>query len=230
MPLRERTRDVLSVLRAAYEYDNLGNLSDPLDELVYIVLSGKTQGTTCQRVFARLKELYGSWDELAAASEDELRMILQLGGLQDKKTRWLLAALAEIITREGGASLRSVASMSDAEAESYLCGLPGVGVKTARCVMMYSLGRFVLPMDANVFRLLTRLGCLPPGTSYRQGHQLAQDVVEPTDRHDFHVYAVIHGRATCRPQQPDCGACPVGVLCPRLTLSRSGAGRRARRP
>lgn len=216
-PLRVQTPripEVLELLRSAYTFDYLGNLDDPLDELVYIVLSTRTRFSVFQQTFRELRERFTSWEEVLTADHNELEEVLAPAGLSRKKAGWLKETLSEIKRMEGKVSLECLASMDDTQAEDYLTALPGVGLKTARCVLMYSLGREVFPVDANVRRLLERLRIVPPHVHYYYIHDLAQDQVPPRLRRDFHIYSVLHGVTTCTPKKPKCAECILAHLCP----------------
>ncbi|OLE69680.1 MAG: hypothetical protein AUI36_04585, partial [Cyanobacteria bacterium 13_1_40CM_2_61_4] len=181
-------------LKGTYAFDSLGNFSNPLDELVYIVLSTRTRGSVFQRTFRELRKTFPRWDKAARARTRSIEHVLAPAGLSKKKAGWLKQALRAIIDREGKPSLNRLRKLSDHDAEAYLTALPGVGLKTARCVLMYSLGRRVFPVDANARRLLERLGLLDPSTHYYYVHDVAQDLVPPQLRIDLHIYSVIHGR------------------------------------
>ena len=205
--------DVVRRLKASYAFDNLGNFSNPLDELVYIVLSTRTRGTVFGRTFRALKKKFPQWEKAARASTSSIEKVLAPAGLSKKKARWLKETLREIINREGSASLGKLKTLRSSDAEVYLTSLPGVGLKTARCVLMYSLGRRVFPVDANARRLLERLGLLDHSVHYNYVHNAAQELVPPSLRIDLHIYAVIHGRRTCLPRNPRCTTCPLLELC-----------------
>jgi endonuclease III len=209
-----RLRRVVDRLRGSYAYDRLGNLQDPLDELVYIVLSTRTRGPVFERTYRQLKHHFPTWEDVAQARTRTIERVLRPAGLSAKKASWLKAAMREISRREGCASLDSLRGMPDSEAEAYLTSLPGVGIKTARCVLMYSLGRQVLPLDANTRRLLERLGLVDHDLHYAKAHDVAQDLVPPSLREDLHILAVIHGRGRCRPRNPACVGCAILNLCP----------------
>lgn len=206
--------DIVRRLRGAYEFDWLGNLEDPLDELIYIVLSTRTRELVFQRTFKALKKRFPTWDQVARSRLRTVERLLRPAGLSRKKASWLRDLLREIGGREGKISLERLSSMATAEAEAYLTSLPGIGLKTARCVLMYSLHRQVLPVDVNVRRLLERLEVIPPGVHYYDVHDLAQGAVFPELRSDLHIYAVIHGRSTCLPRSPRCGQCVLTDVCP----------------
>lgn len=207
-------RKVVRRLQATYTFDWLGNLDDPLDELVYIMLSTRTREEVFQKTFARLRKRFSTWEMASRARHSTLERLLEPAGLSRKKATWLKDLLTEIQAREGKASLDQLKEMSTEEAEAYLTSLPGIGVKTARCVLMYSLDRQVFPVDANVRRLLERLEVLPRHVHYHLVHDVAQNMVPESIRSDLHVYSIIHGRLTCLPRSPRCGSCVLKDLCP----------------
>lgn len=101
--------------------------------------------------------------------------------------------------------------MGDAEAEAFLTSLPGVGPKVAKCVLMYSLDRKVLPVDVHVHRVARRLGF-----ATKKRPDTSQDLIEaeiPSNlRYGFHVNAVAHGRKVCK-SEPLCDRCPLVSIC-----------------
>jgi endonuclease III len=116
--------------------------------------------------------------------------------------------------------------MNDEEAERLLIRLPGLSWKAARCVLLYSLGRDVLPIDSNTFRILKRTGVLSRRAVYRRRtlHDAIQAAVPAHCRRALHVNLVVHGQRTCLPRDPHCPCCPLNADCPRIGLS-AGARR-----
>jgi endonuclease III len=103
-------------------------------------------------------------------------------------------ATSATATDFGACNLTALAGWSDGDALAYLCALPGVGLKTARCVLMYSLGRPVLPVDTHLARLARRLGLVDDGLPYTGLHEELEEIVAPADRYALHVNALTHGR------------------------------------
>jgi len=103
--------------------------------------------------------------------------------------------------------------MTDDDAERLLTTLPGVGKKVAKCVLMYSLDRQVLPVDVHTHRVAVRLGLAAkrrPDTS----QDLIEAQVPPPLRYGFHVNAIAHGRSVCLPRKPMCEVCVLRQYCP----------------
>src|SRR5205823_12509395 len=123
----------------------------------------------------------------------------------------------------GKLDLRFLDRMSDDEVRSYLLALPGVGPKTAACVLAFSLLRPVIPVDTHVGRAATRLGWIPPRTNDVDAHVVLERVVPPDIRVSMHVGLIRLGREICKPGRPKCEECPLSDLCPTAPAVLSGA-------
>ena len=229
-PLRpgaaKRLAQVDAALEAAYATPEaeLGNKTDPLDEAIYIILSFQTDLARFSSTWSRLRAAYSSWDALERAPARDVARILREGGLHRQKTQTIRRLLAEIRKVVGELSLDLLRAMNDEEAERLLRGLPGLSWKGARCVLMYSLGREVLPIDSNAFRILKRTGVLSRRAVYRRRklHDAIQDAVPARRRRSLHVNLVVHGQRTCLPRDPRCASCSLNADCPKVGLqSRS---------
>jgi endonuclease III len=194
----------------------LGNRPDPLDELFFIVLTTMTQYGPME-VFEDLKLRFPSWEMLLRhGAEANLREVIARCGLVNQKAPQMIAIAAQLKADFGSVTLDPLRDMSDDHAEAYLLTLPRVGKKVARCVMMYSLGREVLPVDAHVLRVGKRIGLLAAHIPWSQAHDAIHEIVPPAHRFTLHVGLVVHGREVCRSKDPRCGQCVLRSegLCP----------------
>jgi endonuclease-3 len=199
---------------------------DPLEELVLTVLSQNTSDVNRDRAYSAMRTRYPTWERLAAARERDLAAALRPGGLANTKAPRILAILREIRAREGKLDLRWMKDATDAEVIEYLTSLPGVGPKTAACVLAFSLDRPALPVDTHVHRVATRLGFLPAGTPAGPAHGLMARLVPAPLRVSMHVGLIRLGRAQCRSGIPRCETCPLRDLCPTAPrYLRRGANR-----
>lgn len=214
MASESTVREVDARLRRAYGLSRLGNQDDPLDELVFIILSGKTQEVTYMATFAALRARYPTWGEAAEATADEIAGVIRFGGLAEKKAAAIARLLTAVVDRVGRADLSFLHGLSDADAERFLCSLPGVGPKTARCVLLYSLDRAAFPVDAHASRIVRRLGWSNHHRLTDRVQDRLQAIVPPALRFSLHVNMVAHGRATCTEQRPRCADCVLADLCP----------------
>jgi endonuclease III len=185
-----------------------------IDEVVATVLSQHTSDTNSGRAFARLKEIFPSWEQVADAPTAEVADAIRCGGIADQKARRIQQILTAIEEREGRISLDRLHGLGDAAVETYLESLPGVGPKTAACVLTFALGRPAFPIDTHVHRIATRLGWLAAKTPADKAHRLLAPCVPPGIRYDLHVAMVTHGRTVCQAQRPRCDRCVLRDLCP----------------
>ena len=210
---RRRASRCVERLKTRYGSPRLNNKQEPLDELVFIVLSQMTTSPSYERVFERLKAAVPEWGILTEVSVSTVTSLIADAGLSNQRAV-RLKLIADRLSRDfGEVSLAGLAGYDDETVQRYLTSLPGVGVKTAKCVMMYSMGRQVLPVDTHTGRVAVRLGLVSEGSAVMIDRSLS--AVVPADRRfDFHVNAVAHGRATCRALKPRCDDCVLPSLCP----------------
>lgn len=214
------------ILRAEYGSPNHNNKRDPFEELVFIVLSQRTRAQSYETVFNALKRGLGRWENLLRIDEKRLRALIREGGMAKVKARRLKQIAAKLAEDFGRVSLKRLEKWPNARVLSYLTSLPGVGQKTAYCVMMYSLNRKVFPADANVIRVAHRLGLTRhPPVSHKQAQTELARVVPPPLAFSLHVNMLQHGRAVCKPN-PKCDSCSLKKFC---EFFRHGS-RRGRRP
>lgn len=187
---------------------------DPVEELVYTVLSQNTSDVNSHRAFAALRERFPTWEALARARPSQVAAAIRPGGLSNIKAPRILSILRTIRERNGSIDLDWMHDASDREVSDYLLSLPGVGPKTAACVLAFSLGRPALPVDTHVHRVAGRLGFLPRGTSAAAAHSIMEELVPPRLRVTMHVGMIRLGRQICRPGRPLCEVCPLQDLCP----------------
>jgi endonuclease-3 len=145
------------------------------------------------------------------------------GGLAPSKAPRIQAMLREVWARRGSLDLSLLQDMPMDEARAWLRSLPGVGPKTAACVLLFSLGMPALPVDTHVFRVAKRLGLAPQKASAEQAHRLLEGMLEPEEIYPFHINLIKHGRRTCLAQRPRCPQCVLRHGCPSAVLFAPGA-------
>jgi endonuclease III len=184
-----------------------------VDELVMTVLSQHTSDLNTARAFGNLKRRFPNWRSVRDADPTELADVIRSGGLAATKSVRIQRILAEIEDREGTIDLRRLNGLDDQEVERYLLSLPGVGPKTAACVLLFSMGRDAFPVDTHVHRVARRLGLISPKATAEQAHRLLQPGIAPELRYEFHMQLIKHGREVCKPARPLCLDCVLFDLC-----------------
>lgn len=199
---------------------------DPLDELVGTILSQHTSDLNSGRAFAALKQRFRSWNEVVDVPTDELADAIRSGGLANIKAARLQEVLREIERREGAVTLERLDSLDDEAAEEYLVSLPGVGPKTAACVLSFAMARPAFPIDTHVHRIIKRLGWVDERASAERAHRELTPLIPADVRYELHRRFIRHGREICKPARPLCTRCPVlGFCAAGPVFIRTGAAR-----
>ena len=183
-----------------------------LDELIRTVLSQNTTAGNCAEAFKKLRQRFPAWEDARDARWQEIAQAIRSGGLANRKAPRIRAILSEIDERGGVLDLEWIADLADSEALDYLMAFEGVGRKTAACVLMFALGRSVLPVDTHVHRVATCLGLIGK-VDADKAHDLLQQLVPPERVYSFHVNTVLHGRQICRARRPQCDRCAIRRNC-----------------
>lgn len=207
--------EICHALDAAYGRPDLGNHADPVDELIYILLSTMTTEVNYQRSFAALRQRLPTWAEVEAAPTQQVEDAISSGGLAPTKARLIQALLARLRRDWGGFDLTFMHHWPSVEVRRYLATLPGIGYKASTCVLAYSFGRDVCPVDTHTYRVAVRLGLVPTGTPElgRRAYLAVERALPEGERLGFHINAIAHGRQRCLVTRPRCESCPVADYC-----------------
>jgi endonuclease III len=208
-----RMARVLDLLAAEYGEPRVRR-RPAIDELVLTILSQNTSDVNRDRAYAAMRGRFPTWRDVLEAPIAELVDALRPGGLAQQKAPRIQAVLARVADEGHGLDLEWLAKRPPDEAMAWLTALSGVGLKTASIVLLFSFGEPVMPVDTHVFRVASRLGLLPAGTSVDRAHALLT-AQTPTDRMlEGHLLLIEHGRRTCVARRPRCEVCPLRRGCP----------------
>ncbi len=188
-----------------------------MEELILTVLSQSTNDRNRDVAYLRLRSRFQSWEDVRDAPLAHVEEAIRPGGISRVKSARMQAILRAL---PDPVSLDDLATMPVAAARERLCGLPGVGRKTAACVLLFAFGMRDVPVDTHVSRVATRLGLLRPGAPFEELHDELLAMTPRGQELELHVNLLRHGRRTCHSQRPACPACALRRMCP---SARSGA-------
>ena len=176
------------------------------------------------------------YEAVLAAPVSEVEEAIRPGGISKVKSARIQAILAAIANSPAGVksavgadcslgvgsssvavdrlSLEWMRAAPIEESRDYLCALPGVGRKTAACVLLFSYGLPDIPVDTHVSRVGTRLGLFRPGAPFEELHDQMLAITPPGEELEFHVNLLRHGRRTCHARNPACDECALARMCP----------------
>jgi endonuclease-3 len=213
-PTRRRVRAVRDRLRAVYGIPRMAPHGDPLAELVLTVLSQSTNDRNRDVAYLRLRACLPTWEAVRDAPVAAVEEAIRPGGISRVKSRRIQSILQAVSEPSGELSLDWLAHAPLEEARAYLTELPGVGRKTAACVLLFAYGRREVPVDTHVSRVGTRLGLLRAGAPFAELHDQMLALTPPGEELELHVNLLRHGRRTCHARGPACGACALARMCP----------------
>jgi endonuclease-3 len=220
-PDGRRVRAIRDRLRRVYGIPLAKPHGHPIAELVLTVLSQSTNDRNRDVAYLALRERFPAWEAVRDAPVAEIEEAIRPGGISKIKSvriRDILQAISDT-SPDGDLSLDWLPDRSVAEAQTYLTGLPGVGRKTAACVLLFALGMRDVPVDTHVSRVSTRLGLLRPGAPFEEQHDEMLAFTPPGQELELHLNLLRHGRRTCHARRPVCHECVLESLCPKVGVA-----------
>ena len=175
-----------------------------------------------RRVRDRLRAIYG----IPTAPPhhrplDELILTVLSQSTNDRNRDVAFLALRERFAgpASGSVDWEAVRDAPRAAVEEAIRPLPGVGRKTAACVLLFSFGLRDVPVDTHVSRVGTRLGLLRFGAPFEELHDTMLALTPRGEELEFHLNLLRHGRRTCFARSPACGECALLRMCPRVGVA-----------
>lgn len=205
-------RHVCEKLREEYGCPRHGNPEDPVEDLVYILLSNRTPPSRAQQVYDAFRDRFPDWDDVLEADREEVVDVLRPAGFANRRTDQIRSILLQIQEDFSDFEAGALWQKEDEDLLDYLTTFRGVSDKVARCVMMYTLDRDVLPVDVHVHRIASRLEWTDkerPG----EAHEELEALIPSHRYYAFHVGCVAHGRSRCTASNPVCDGCPIRRYC-----------------
>ncbi len=236
-PRPDRVRRLRERLAAVYGVPIAPPHGDPIAELVLTVLSQSTNDRNRDVAYLRLRDRFPEWQAVRDAPVQEVEEAIRPGGISKVKSGRIQAILRAIAgheppppaTRSNDLDLDWLADTPVSAAQEHLCALPGVGRKTAACVLLFSFGRRDVPVDTHVARVGTRLGLLRAGAPFEELHDAMLALTPAGAELELHVNLLRHGRRTCHARRPACPTCGLRRMCPRVGVPPGPISSRAPR-
>ena len=191
---------------------------DPVEELVGTILSQNTSDVNSAAAYEELTRRFRTWDDMLTAPARDVAAAIRSGGLADQKARTIQRTLARLREDFGRITLDDLAGWDPPRSMEYLTSIPGIGPKTAACVLMFAFSLPVIPVDTHIHRQAIRLDLVPPNFASAKTQQALQAACPPTLVYPFHVLLITHGRQVCHAQRPDCAGCILKDMCPSAFL------------
>jgi len=187
-------------------------LPNPVDTLIATILSQNTNDKNSYQAYQKLKQKYKSWNDLSKVSRTEIEKAIKVAGLGEQKSTAIKSVLSSLQEKKGKINLTQIKKMSNEDILAELTSIKGIGVKTASCVLLFSLDRNVCPVDTHVHRTLNRIGIVKTKMPEKTFEQINKNLPEAI-AHQFHTNLINLGREICKPATPLCSICPAIKVC-----------------
>jgi len=175
----------------------------PFEVLIGTVLSQRTRDEKTDEAAKALFYRYPSAAALAEASQEEIELLIKPVNYFKTKAQRIKEICRILVEQYSGAPPECVRD---------LMKLPGVGLKTASCVMVYGFRKAAMPVDTHVHRISNRIGFVKTRTPEQTEKALWKIIPD-----DYILYInellVKHGQSTCKPATPLCHECPLPDYC-----------------
>jgi endonuclease-3 len=187
-------------------------LPNPIDLLIATTLSQNTNDKNSYKAYMNLKSSFNNWDEVAAARQKTIEEKIRVAGLAKQKAKSIKMILNRLKKKNGKISLDYLKKMSTDKVISELISFNGVGVKTASCVLLFSMQRNICPVDTHVHRTLNRIGFVKTKSPDKTFDFLNKNLPKGI-AHSLHTNLIKLGRDICKAGKPLCSACPLINIC-----------------
>lgn len=206
--------DLLQLHYGQPEPDPIEPDADPLPRLIRVIIAQNTSRPNQAKALDNLRRRFPDPALIADASLADVTDAIYVAGLANVKAPRLQAMIAKLLeATDGTLDLRFLYTLPVDEARSFLMALPGIGPLSASLVLLFGLGRPVLPVNTGLHRVALRVGMIPPNTAAERAHDLLQSAVPDDDIYAFHVNMVTHARDCCTASRPHCARCPLAHIC-----------------
>lgn len=176
---------------------------DPFKILIGTILSARTRDENTTRIVNRLFARFRTPKDLAFADIEEIKAIIHSIGFYNVKARRLMQVSQMLVNKYGGEVPSDIESLLE---------LPGVGRKTANCVLVYAFNKPAIPVDVHVHRISNRLGLVRTKSPEKTESELTQ-IVDRRLWTKVNDTFVMYGQNICLPRRPNCKVCGLKRTC-----------------
>ena len=219
--MTDLTTSILKSLKKEYSLKTNRSHGDGISELILTILSQNTADRNSGQAFANLLTQFNSWDQVLYADTRQIKKQIQIGGMSNTKSKTIKKVLNIVKEQNANYDLTFLKKMKRKDALDWLINLPGVGSKTASCVLLFAYGIPFIPVDTHVERIAKRIGLVKNKLNYNEVQNELESMMEKREYGLFHLSFIEHGRKICNAKKPICSKCPIDKLCKKNDVTNS---------
>ena len=175
----------------------------PFRILIATILSARTRDENTTKAADKLFKLYGTPQKLAKAKVKDVEKIIKSVGFYHVKSKRIIEVANLILSKYNGKVPADIDKLVD---------MPGVGRKTANCVLVYAFEKPAIPVDTHVHRISNRLGLVDTKTPEETEMALREKIPKKYWL-DINNTFVMYGQNICKPISPMCDVCKIRKTC-----------------
>ncbi len=212
--LRAKTAKVSRRLVKLYGRPRHRKPEDPLQSLIWTILSQNTNDDLSERAYRSLRKSFPHWELLLDAPVGKIATAIRVGGLANQKSRNIKDFLRWLQKARGRLALGWLCRMPVDEAVETLIRHRGIGLKTIYVTLLFACGKDVFPVDTHIYRIVRRLEIAPEKFSRDRVTHWMQPLVPKGEALPLHLNLIRFGRRICHARRPECYHCPLDIICP----------------
>ena len=175
----------------------------PFRILIATILSARTKDENTTKAADKLFKLYGTPQKLAKAKVKDVEKVIKSVGFYHVKSKRIIEVANLILSKYNGKVPADIDKLVD---------MPGVGRKTANCVLVYAFEKPAIPVDTHVHRISNRLGLVDTKTPEETEMALREKIPKKYWL-DINNTFVMYGQNICKPISPMCDVCKIRIIC-----------------
>jgi endonuclease-3 len=183
---------------------------DPFKILISCLISLRTRDETTEKITKDLFAIISTPKEILEMDTKKLEQILYSSGHYKKKAHILKHVSQELLDKYSG---------KVPDDKETLLSIKFIGPKTANIVLNFAFGKLAIPVDANVHRIVNRLGWVSTKIAEKTEKELEKILPEKYWM-EINALSLLHGRTICVPISPKCSICPVSEYCPKIGFKK----------
>jgi endonuclease-3 len=207
---------ILQILSKKYAIKKIRPHGDGISELILTILSQNTADRNSGIAFARLMNKFNSWENVSNANTQTIKEQIKIGGMSNLKSKRIKKVLQIIKKNNESYDLSFLKKMNREESLAWLTSLPGVGSKTASCVLLFAYGIQSIPVDTHVGRIVKRIGLVETNLAADDVQIALELLLQKKSYGIFHLNLIEHGRKICHAKKPLCNECVINQFCKKI--------------
>ncbi len=213
MELQQKAQFISDTLEDLMGIPQWDGTEDVLECLILTILSQNTTDVSRDKGYAKLREIFPTWEDVLQADVDAVEATIRIVGLGKQKTETIKNFLSWLKSEYGELSLEFIHDMKTEEALEFLCQHKGIGIKTASVTLSFACGREIFPVDTHILRISKRLELISSNCSAEKAHHELPLIIPKGKSYPFHMNLIYFGRQICNARKPLCEKCPLTQHC-----------------